>query len=71
MGEVLPHALQGTPPAHSRLARYHALAERPVPRPSPDEVGAFEAEYGVARKRLAQLRKEAAPTEEIDDDIAF
>ena len=27
--------LLGAPPAHSRLARYHALAERPLHRPSP------------------------------------
>ena len=63
--------LQGAPPAHSRLARYHALAERPSPRPSPAEVCAFEDAFHAARKRLAQLRKEVAPPEAFDDNIPF
>ena len=63
--------LPGAPPAHSRLARYHALAERPLPRPSPAEVCAFEGELHEARERLAQLGKEGAPPAQFDDDIAF
>ena len=57
--------LPGAPPAHSRLARYHALAERPLPRPSLEQVHAFEREFYEARKTLAQLR------EEFSDDMAF
>ena len=41
--------LQGAPPVHSRLARYHALAECPVPQPSPAEVCAFEDAFHAAR----------------------
>ena len=63
--------LPGAPPAHSRLARYHALAERPLARPSPAEVSTFEGELHEARERLAQLGKEGAPPARFDDDIAF
>ena len=63
--------LQGAPPTHSRLARYHALAERPSPRPSPAEVCVFEAAFHAARERLAQLRKEATPPEDFNDNIPF
>ena len=44
---------------HSRLARYYALAQCPLPRPTPAEVGAFDAECDVARERFIRLRKKA------------
>ena len=65
------HDLHEALPAHSCLARYHALAEHPVPRPSPAEVCAFEDEFQKTRSRLVQLREEVAPSGEFDDDIPF
>ena len=61
-------ALPGAPPARSRLAVYHALADHPSPWPSPDELKAFEHQLGVARQKLAQLYIEVHPWE---DDIPF
>ena len=48
-----------------------ARDERPSSRPTPAEVCAFGREFDVARKKIAQIRKEAAPPEEVDDNIAF
>ena len=59
--------IPGITSARSRLALYHTLAERPVPRPTPDEVHAFEREFHDARDRLARLREEAGPAEQGDD----
>ena len=61
-------ALPGAPPARSRLAVYHALADHPSPWPSPDELSEFERQLGVARQTLVRLWYEAHPSE---DDIPF
>ena len=61
-------ALPGAPPACSRLAVYHALADHPSPWPSPDELREFEHQLGVARQKLAELRHEVLSSE---DDIPF
>ena len=65
------HDLHEALPAHSCLARYHALAEHPVPRPSPAEVRAFEDEFQETRNRLVGLRPKEAPSGEFDDDLPF
>ena len=64
-------ALPGAPPAHSRLARYQALADHPSPWPAPDEVREFENDLGKARETLGRLWDEAHPPGDFDDDIAF
>ena len=53
--------LEGAPPALFRVARYHALAERPSARPSPTELRAFEHAFCVARTHVAHLQKELKP----------
>ena len=63
--------LRGAPPARSRLARYHALADHPSPWPAPDEVRAFEHDLAKVREALRRLRNEAHPPEDFDDDIPF
>ena len=61
--------IPGTPDARSRLALYHALADHPSPRPSLDEVHAFEHDLALAREKLLRLRREVEPDE--DEDIPF
>ena len=69
-------ALGGAPGPHAkgvlpRVARYHALAERPVLRPSPEQVWAFEDEFHVARSKLESLCAPAAASRGFDRDMAL
>ena len=64
-------ALPGAPPARSRLARYQALADHPLPWPSPEERRAFEHDLAKARDKLRRLWDETHPPEDFHDDIPF
>ena len=49
------------PARRSRLARYHALAERPLPAPGLGDVLAFERELARVRDRLWRLERAMDP----------
>ena len=48
-------------PSRSRLAVYHALADRPSRCPSIGEVLAFERDLATIREKLQRLEEEAGP----------
>ena len=53
-------------PAPSRLAVYHALADRPSRSPSVSEVLAFERDLATLRQKRLSLEEEARPPREGD-----
>ena len=54
-------ALRGAPPAHSRVARYHALADQPLRTPGVSDVLAFERELASVRETLRLLEESPDP----------